>query len=63
MKYLAKRYGKTAIACLVLGATALQAALSDDTVTPQEWLAIAIVALGPVGVFFAPYIPARPPAP
>lgn len=60
LKYLVQRYGKVAVAVLVAGSVALQAALSDNAVTPDEWLRIGIACLGALGVYFAPYVPAKP---
>ena len=58
--YLARRYGKVAVAVGVTGLIALQAALSDNTVTPDEWVHIGVACLGVLGVYFAPYEPAKP---
>lgn len=53
------RYAKTGVAVLLAGAYALQAALSDGTVTNTEWLGIGTAALIALGVFTVPNAPAK----
>lgn len=52
------KYAKFIVAALIAGATTLQAAVTDDAVTSQEWIAIALAALAAVGVYFVPNKPA-----
>lgn len=49
-----KPYAKTVVAATIAGLTALQAAISDDTVTRSEWVAIGLATLTAIGVFFWP---------
>ena len=51
------RYAKTIIAVLVAGLTALQVAITDSTVSGQEWVVIALAAVGAVGVYAWPNTP------
>ena len=51
------RYLKTAVAVLVAGLTSLQAAISDDRVTNNEWVIIALAVVGAIGVYAAPNSP------
>lgn len=48
------RYLKSVVAVLVAGLTALQAAISDDRVTNNEWVIIALAVIGAVGVCAVP---------
>lgn len=58
------QYWKFIIAALTTGLIALQAALTDGTVTTQEWVTIALAALGALGVWAksnaAPPLPPPP---
>lgn len=45
------QYWKTIISAVATGLTTLYFALNDGTVTPQEWVAIAISAIGTLGVW------------
>jgi hypothetical protein len=53
------RYAKTGVAVVLAGAYALQAALSDGTVTNTEWLGIGTAALIALGVFTVPNAPTK----
>ncbi len=53
------RYAKTIVAVLVAALTSLQAAISDDRVTNNEWIIIALAALGAVGVYALPNTPPK----
>ena len=50
-------YWKTVAAAVAAGAIALQAALSDNTVTGGEWVTIGLAVLGAVGVWATPNKP------
>jgi hypothetical protein len=50
------RYGKTILAAVAAAIVAGQAAITDGVVTKDEWITIAVAALGAFGVFFAPAI-------
>jgi len=52
------RYAKAIVAVLIAALTALQAALTDDRVTNNEWIIIALAVVGAVSVFA---VPNRPP--
>ncbi|WUI02119.1 hypothetical protein OHR68_10015 [Spirillospora sp. NBC_00431] len=54
------RYAKTVVAGVLAGAYALQAALSDDTVTNTEWFAIGTAVLIAIGVLAVPNSPQEP---
>lgn len=54
---MSRRYAKTIVAVLAAGAVALQAALTDNTVTPAEWVVIGLAALGALGVYAVPNKP------
>lgn len=54
------RYAKTLAAVVAAGLAGLFAVLSDDVVTPREWVFVAIQAVGALGVYA---IPNRPPGP
>lgn len=45
-----KDHRKFIVAALVAGAIAVQSAITDDVVTKTEWVAIAMAALGALGV-------------
>jgi len=49
-----KRYAKTLVAVAIGGLTVLASAITDNVVTPQEWVQIALAALGAVGVYAVP---------
>lgn len=51
------KYAKTVVAALVAVLTALYAAVTDNTVTAQEWVTIALAALTAVGVYLVPNKP------
>lgn len=53
------RYAKSVVAALVAGLTVLAAALTDDAITPAEWVQIAVAVLGAIGVYA---VPNKPPA-
>ena len=53
-----KPYAKAIIGALVAGLTALGTALTDDTVTGAEWVAVAVATLTALGVVYA--VPNRP---
>lgn len=53
-------YAKTIVAVVLAAAYALQAALSDDTVTTTEWVGIGLAVLTALGVWAIPN--AKPPA-
>ncbi len=57
-----KPYRKAIVAALGAGLAAAYTALSDDTITPGEWVMIAIAVLGGGGVTYAvPNAPKPPP--
>lgn len=47
-------YAKTIVAVVVAALVALQTGLSDGTVTPSEWITIALAGLGALGVWAVP---------
>jgi hypothetical protein len=51
------KYWKTVVAALVAGGTIAQAALTDDTITSGEWVAIGLAVLGALGVWAVPNKP------
>jgi len=51
------RYLKSIIATAVAALTALQAAISDERVTNNEWIIVALAALGAAGVYLVPNSP------
>lgn len=51
------KYAKLVVAAVAAGAVALQAALTDSTVTGQELLAVLLAALGAAGVWAVPNKP------
>lgn len=55
------KVAKFVVAALVAALIAVQAAITDGTVTPAEWLAIAVTTLGSFGVYLVPNKPAGPP--
>lgn len=52
------RYAKLAVAVLGAAVTMLGVALTDDTITTGEWIAVASAALAAVGVYLVPNRPA-----
>jgi hypothetical protein len=54
-------YAKTVVGAVTAGLVALGAALTDDTVTRPEMVAILTAILGGLGVYAAPNAPAVPP--
>jgi hypothetical protein len=46
-------YWKTVAAAVAAGAIAVQAALSDSTITTAEWVTIGLAVLGALGVYAA----------
>lgn len=56
------RYAKGIVAFLAAAASVAVAAISDGTITPSEWLGIALAGLGAVGVVVVPNKPAEPEA-
>ena len=50
-------YAKFVVAVIGAALVAIQTALSDDVISKQEWLTIAIVALGALGVWAVPNAP------
>lgn len=56
-------YAKTVVAVVLAVAYALQAALSDNTVTNTEWVGVGVAALIALGVWAVPNSqPPKPPA-
>lgn len=53
------RYAKAATAALTAAAGAAVTALTDSTISPQEWVTIAAAGLGALGVTWA--VPNRQP--
>lgn len=49
-----KKYAKTVVATVIAVAYALQAALTDDTVTSSEWVGIGLALLTALGVWAVP---------
>jgi hypothetical protein len=54
-----KKYAKTVASAVAAGAVALVAALTDNSVSPGEWVTIGLAVLGAVGVFAIPNTPAQ----
>lgn len=54
------RYAKFAIAALAAGLTAVAAAITDGSISPQEWVAIVLAAVGALGVYLVPNSPVEP---
>lgn len=55
-----KEYAKTIVAVVMAALVALQTALTDGGVSSQEWITIALAALGALGVLAVPNaLPAR----
>ena len=57
------KYAKTVVAVVLAAATAMQAALTDDTVTNTEWVAIGLAVLTALGVWAVPNNPSPPEPP
>ena len=53
------KYSKGIVAFLAAAATVAVAAISDNTITPAEWLGIVLAGLGAVGVVVVPNKPAE----
>lgn len=53
-------YAKALAAILATILSAVVAALTDGTVTPAEWVNVAILAVGAAAVFAAPNVPGAP---
>lgn len=51
---MVKKYAKGIVAFLAAAAGFAVAAISDGTITPAEWLGIALAGLGAVGVVVVP---------
>jgi hypothetical protein len=49
-----KEYAKTIVAVVMAALVALQTALTDGGVSSQEWITIALAALGALGVLAVP---------
>jgi hypothetical protein len=49
-----KEYAKTIVAVVMAALVALQTALTDGGVSGQEWITIALAALGALGVLVVP---------
>lgn len=54
-----KEYAKTIVAVVMAALVALQTALTDGGVSSQEWITIALAALGALGVWVVPNAAAR----
>jgi hypothetical protein len=54
-----KEYAKAIVAVVVAALVALQTALTDGGVSSQEWITIALAALGALGVWAVPNAVAR----
>ena len=51
------KYAKFIVAGLVAGLVTLQSAITDDTITTAEWVAIGLAVLGALGVWAVPNKP------
>lgn len=51
------KYAKAGVAVAAAAAVALQAAFTDGSVSPQEWVGIALAALAALGVWAVPNKP------
>jgi hypothetical protein len=47
-------YAKTVVAAVVAGGTAVGAAITDSTITGNEWVAIGLAVLTALGVYAVP---------
>jgi hypothetical protein len=55
------KYAKFGVAVLIAVLTALAAAITDNQVTPAEWVTIALAGAGALGVYLVPNrVPADP---
>jgi hypothetical protein len=50
------KYGKTVLAALGALVVGVQAALTDGSISPQEWVEIGLVVLTALGVYAAPAV-------
>lgn len=48
------RYAKGIVAVLIAGLTVLASAITDNVITPSEWVNIALACVGAVGVYAVP---------
>ncbi|WP_018352286.1 hypothetical protein [Longispora albida] len=48
------RYAKFIVAATVAGLTTLASAITDNKVTPQEWVTIALAVVGAIAVYVIP---------
>jgi hypothetical protein len=48
------KYAKTLVAVVIAAVTAVQVAVTDDVITAQEWVTVALAALGALGVYAIP---------
>lgn len=48
------RYGKAVVAALLAAITAVHAMVSDNVITPQEWIQVAIAVVTAVSVYLVP---------
>jgi hypothetical protein len=53
------KYAKIIASAVAAGAIALTAALTDNTITPGEWVSIGLAVLGALGVYAAPNTPSQ----
>ena len=51
------KYAKLVVAALAAGAVALNAAVTDGTITNGEWVTIGLAVLGALGVWAVPNKP------
>ncbi|REF00284.1 hypothetical protein [Thermomonospora umbrina] len=51
------KYAKTIIATVLAAAYAVQAAITDETVTTTEWVGIVLAVLTALGVYVVPNRP------
>lgn len=49
-----KKYTKSIVAVVIAGLYAVQAALTDDTITSAEWHTIALAVVTAIGVYLFP---------
>lgn len=52
-------YAKAVIAALTAAALAVQSALTDGSISAQEWVTVLIAALGALAVWATPNAPAQ----
>jgi hypothetical protein len=53
------KYAKTAVAATIAGCTVLASAITDNNISPSEWVGIGLAVLGALGVYAVPNAPAR----